>query len=286
MQAVQLTDPGEFLELVEPMLLATEARHNLIIGVAHTLVTAPDVYPTYGLWVVVDAAGYPQGAALMTVPYNLVLAEPRDGRALQHVVDAVRSTTLPVPGVVGTEPHAGRFAEIWTAKTGRATRRSMAQGIFALESVEPVSTAPGRSRPATKADHQLVADWYLAFTREASPEPEINEERVRAAADRNIRGAAGAGVWLWEVDGKPVCLSGYGGPTPNGIRIGPVYTPPEHRRRGFATALVAEQSQWLLDQGRSFCFLYTDLANPTSNAIYRRIGYRQVAESAEYRFAP
>ena len=98
-----------------------------------------------------------------------------------------------------------------------------------------------------------------------------------------------AGILLWEDGGEPVSLAGWGGPTPNGIRIGPVYTPPELRGRGYATALSAELSQRLLDGrlfegGRRFCFLYTDLANPTSNAIYERIGYRRVAESAEIVF--
>jgi predicted GNAT family acetyltransferase len=94
---------------------------------------------------------------------------------------------------------------------------------------------------------------------------------------------------LWEDEGEPVSLAGWGGPTPNGIRIGPVYTPPELRSRGYATALTAELSQRLLDGrlyqgGRQFCFLYTDLANPTSNAIYERIGYRLAAEAAEVVF--
>src|SRR5581483_201888 len=80
---------------------------------------------------------------------------------------------------------------------------------------------------------------------------------------------------VWEVDGEVVSMCGYGGPTPNGIRIGPVYTPPEHRGHGYASALTAEVSQHQLDAGRTFCFLYTDATNPTSNAIYERIGYRK-----------
>ena len=79
---------------------------------------------------------------------------------------------------------------------------------------------------------------------------------------------------------------GFGGPTPNGIRIGPVYTPPELRGRGYASALTAQVSQLQLDRGKRFCFLYTDLANPTSNAIYRRIGYERVCDSRELAFTP
>ena len=93
------------------------------------------------------------------------------------------------------------------------------------------------------------------------------------------------GMLLWEDDG-PVSLAGYGGETPHGIRVGPVYTPPEHRGRGYATALVAALSAARLAEGRRFCFLHTDLANPTSNAIYERIGYERVCESAEILFEP
>ena len=104
--------------------------------------------------------------------------------------------------------------------------------------------------------------------------------------DSRLTATNDAGMWLWEDGGRPVSVSGYGGATPNGIRIGPVYTPPELRGRGYATTLVSEQSRWLLSTGRTLCFLYTDLDNPTSNALYRRIGYRMVAESGEVRFDP
>ena len=89
---------------------------------------------------------------------------------------------------------------------------------------------------------------------------------------------------MWEDGGEVVALAAFGSPTPGGTRIGPVYTPPGRRRRGYATSLVAALSAWLLEHGRRRCYLYTDLANPTSNAIYRRIGYEQVAESAEYAY--
>jgi predicted GNAT family acetyltransferase len=79
-------------------------------------------------------------------------------------------------------------------------------------------------------------------------------------------------------------MAGYAGPTPHGIRIGPVYTPPGQRGRGYASACVARLSQDMLDAGRTYCFLYTDLTNPTSNHIYQQIGYEPVCDVAEYRF--
>jgi predicted GNAT family acetyltransferase len=92
------------------------------------------------------------------------------------------------------------------------------------------------------------------------------------------------GLVVWEDGGEPVSIAGFGGPTPNGIRIGPVYTPPELRGHGYASALVGELTARQLAGGRSLCFLYTDLANPTANGVYERIGYRRVAESAEIVF--
>jgi hypothetical protein len=156
----------------------------------------------------------------------------------------------------------------------------MAQGVYALERVEPIAAVAGRTRDANAADRALLLTWWSAFMREAVPESDLT--RVPTALDHRL-GAVDAGIVLW-CDPEPVAFAAYGGPTPKGIRIGPVYTPPEHRGRGYATSLVAGLSQRLLDDGRRFCFLFTDLANPTSNAIYVRIGYRLVCESADVVF--
>jgi predicted GNAT family acetyltransferase len=177
-------------------------------------------------------------------------------------------------------PEVEQFARAWAERTGVTPERRIAQGVFALERVEPVTGVPGAMRIATSEDRPLLLEWFLAFGIEALPHPD--EERLTREVDHRLA-AADAGVVLWEHDG-PVSLAGYGGPTPNGIRIGPVYTPPEFRGRGYASALVAELSSSLLAEGRQFCFLYTDLANPTSNKIYERIGYVRVCESAEIEF--
>ena len=120
-------------------------------------------------------------------------------------------------------------------------------------------------------------------SREALPAGRWDEQHAERVLDLRLSGDPEAGFWIWE-DGEPVSLAGFSGPTPNGIRIGPVYTPEDRRRRGYATRLVAEMSAHQLAAGRRFCFLYTDLANPTSNAVYERIGYRRVCESDEIGF--
>jgi uncharacterized protein len=286
MDVVRLDDAAAFLTEAEPLLLTDEARHNLILGIAGTIRDTPDLYPLRSLWLVRDA-GEVVAAALRTPPYNLILARPRSAPALAALAEAVAGEEL--PGVTGTEPEVEEFAELWSRHSGVAGRVNMRQGVYALEQVEPLAAVPGSARVATADDRALALRWWIAFGEEVLHEGGPGRERAEASVDHKLSSPT-SGLLLWEDGGDPVSVAGWGGPTPNGIRVGPVYTPPELRGRGYATALTAELSQRLLDGrlyegGRRFCFLYTDLANPTSNAIYERIGYRRIAEAAEVVFS-
>jgi uncharacterized protein len=280
MEGARLDDAAAFLAEAEPLLLADEARHNLILGIAGTIRDAPDLYPLRSLWLVRED-GEVVAAALRTPPYNVILAKPRSSAALAALVEAVAAEEI--PGVVGTEPEIHEFAELWSQHNGVPGRVNMRQGVYALDQVELVPNVPGSARVATDDDRELALHWWIAFGDEVLHEGGPGRERAEASVDHKLSSPTG-GLLLWEDGGEPVSLAGWGGPTPNGIRIGPVYTPPALRGRGYATAVTAELSQRQLDGGRSFCFLYTDLANPTSNAIYERIGYRRVAEAAEVVF--
>jgi predicted GNAT family acetyltransferase len=274
-----IEDPGAFLEAAAPLLLADEARHNLLLGLATTLRDHPSVYPDQRLWVVEEDAEV-VGAALRTPPHNLVLARPRDARALEALAAAVDE----LPGVVGALPEVEVFASAWSARTGATRQLRFAQGIYALARVRAVSGVSGNLRRATADDRPLLLDWWRAFAVEALHEETSDLEDIARAIDHRLTSPA-TGLVVWEHEG-PASMAGFGGDTSNGIRIGPVYTPPERRGHGYASALVAELSARLLASGRRFCFLYADLANPTSNRIYERIGYERVCESAEIAFEP
>ena len=103
-------------------------------------------------------------------------------------------------------------------------------------------------RLAAAADFQLLVDWLVAFTAEALPEEENDVANAERAVSRWLYDGFKR-TYLWELDGRPVSWAGVGGRTPHGTRVGPVYTPPEHRRHGFAGALVAAASQAQLDEG-------------------------------------
>jgi predicted GNAT family acetyltransferase len=274
-----LDDAKAFLDGAAPLLLEDEARNNLVLGIAGTILASPGLYREQRFWIVVEGTE-PVAAAVRTPPFNLVLARPRDGEALAALAAGIEEE---LPGIVGAHPEVDEFARIWARTHGIEPRVLRDQGVYALERVQPLPAAPGASRVAAHEDEPLLLDWLDAFGREVLHEEDPGRVEAHRAVEHRL-GADDAGFLLWEDGGETVSVSGWGGPTPNGIRIGPVYTPPELRGRGYATTLVAELSQTLLDAGRSFCFLFTDLANPTSNAIYERIGYVRVCESAMVAF--
>jgi len=274
-------DVAECARVVEPFLLANEAAHCLQLGILSTLEQQPNAWggePPY--LAAVEHDGEVALVVIRTPPHNVTLSlvgpDVSPDAALALVARDLRAVYGDaLPGVVGPAPLSGAFAAAWTHLTGRASAVTMRERIYRLDAVIPVSGVSGAPRVATRADRDLLARWIAAFVAESGPEPTDAE----AWADRALASApALRGTYLWERDGEPVSLVGYSGPTPHGMRIGPVYTPPEHRGHGYASACTAAVSQMLLDGGRSFCFLFTDLANPTSNKIYQAIGYRPVID--------
>src|SRR3954447_25262859 len=258
-----LAHAGEFLG-------AREAEHNLILGLSSRLRMAPTMYGERPYFAVVEHQGRVGGAAMRPPPPNLILSELDHLDAIGPLLEDARAEFGSLPGVVGPKEAVARFAEAW----GPA-KLEIAQRAFRADHVDAPSAVPGRMRDYERRDRELTARWMDAFTEEALPEPppESSEEFV----DRREEDPDG-GIVIWEDEGEPVSMAGFGGRTPNGIRIGPVYTPPERRGRGYGSAVTAAITQRLLAGGLRFCFLFTDLANPTSNSIYQRIGYEPVSD--------
>ncbi len=267
-------DVDEFLRRAGEFLVAREAEHNLILGLCASLRREPRMYGQDSYLAAAEEAGRVVAAALRTPPHNLVLSEVDDPRAIEPLVADVHSVFGALTGLLGPTQAAAQFVGAWERVTGVRGRRVLAERVFRAESVTPPRDVPGRMRPYRDSDRELVVRWLDAFTAEALPE--APPEPAVSWLDRRLAEPEGS-VVLWE-DGEPVSLAAAGGSTPSGIRIGPVYTPPELRGRGYASALVAELTRGLLERGRRSCFLFTDLANPTSNRIYKRIGYRPVGD--------
>jgi predicted GNAT family acetyltransferase len=291
MEVERFDRPSAFLDRAGSFLTSEEARHNLILGIAGTLVEHPETYPSFELWMVAKGRECLL-AAVRTPPFNLILSDAAEDAALDVLIDTLGPVSSEIPGVIGNRPTVDAFVERWRRASGVSVEVRMRLGVFEAWEVHVVPRARGAVGRADSSDRELVGAWVNAFEREAIPHQVIEEEEEDENGDGTdlalglrLSGDESAGYWLLRVDGEPVSLAGFGGRTPNGIRINAVYTPPEHRRHGYATSLVTQLTEHLLSSGRRFCFLYTDLANPTSNAIYERIGYRRVCESREYAFA-
>jgi hypothetical protein len=273
----------DFLADAEEFLLRREAEHNLLFGICTAIRATPELFaedvPRFHT--VVDGSGTVVAATLRTPPFNQVISQVTDLAAVDALAGALAGDEL--PGLLAPPEVCGRFLARWHELTGATARLEIAERIFRLERVIPPSRpAPGSWRLAAPEDRSLVAGWLVAFSAEALPEQAPIPNPLETA-DRWIAGTYRL-LYLWEDGGQAVSVVGAGGETPNGIRIGPVYTPPEVRNRGYASALTAAASADQLARGRRFCFLFTDLANPTSNKIYQAIGYEPVCDMDQYRF--
>jgi predicted GNAT family acetyltransferase len=272
---------SDFLSHASKYLAKEEARHGLILGIAKTLEIMPQRYGQEKPWFCSIGTGTEINAVAMRTPPHMVIVAHFCGdidAAASTLVEAVSRDFKYIPGVIGDKELADLFAKRWCEKFSVTIKDTMAQRIYRLDKVNAIQPSPGRFRAATLADKNLVLKWFRAFHidigAEARGEP-MNDVTIAVEDGR---------VFLWE-DGKPVSMALKTRPTDRGMSVGGVYTPPELRGKGYATSCVAELSRNILQSGKEFCTLYTDLANPTSNSIYIKIGYKPVCDSVEYTFA-
>ncbi|MBA2392620.1 MAG: GNAT family N-acetyltransferase [Ktedonobacteraceae bacterium] len=274
-------DPDQFLLKVRPTLQKDEVTHGLLLGVAAG-VKKSALYTSFYLATIEDE-GRLLVAACMTPPHNIILAslEDESDAAFSLLIQDLQRANWPVPGVLGPARISERFAQMWEKLTGQSYRVGLFERLFDLDKVVPPVRAVGRLRVATADDLDLIKHWMFAFDQEA-----VHGEDQEVAWQRAEESVRGRNMYIWEtLDKRIVSMAQKNRPLVNGISIGPVYTPPEERGYGYASNCVAALSQLLLDQGWKYCSLFTNLANPTANSIYQKIGYRPVCDFTVYVFA-
>ena len=261
-------DASSFLKRAQGFLVRDEAENVLMLGLASS-------GPEDALLVTVERDRDVVMAALQS-GWNLVLSRGC-ARAVEALLEGLIADGVSLPGVTGPVEAAGRFSELWCSRTGQDARLHMSLRVHQLTEVVPPARPSGAFRQAAASDLPLLAEWNDPFTVEARlDDPRPSEEILKGPISDGR-------MYVWDNRG-PVSMAAWSGRTPGGVRIDYVYTPPELRGRGYASACVAELSQMLLDQGRRFCALLTDLANPVSNRLYARLGYEPVCDFAQYNF--
>ena len=283
-------DPRAFLAAAQRHLEHDPVLTTVVSSVTHRAIRSLDAgaaEPGHPRWwaVVRDSAGEVVGAAMRTAPFtpHPLFVLPMPDPAARALASALHERGEDVAGVNGALPAAQVVAAGLAATTGGEVSVHEHTRLFELgELVDPVPV-PGRLRPAEPTDAELALRWFRGFEAAAAEQagrpadnPEAEHHTLEDMAERIAEGR----VLLWEDDrGRPVHLTGHNLPAFGVARVGPVYTPPEHRGRGYASAAVAGVSRRLLDQGIRVC-LFTDQANPTSNGIYTALGFEPVVDMA------
>jgi RimJ/RimL family protein N-acetyltransferase len=278
------TEPERYLAAAGAFLRADPVANTVPLTVVAALRAqgagpADPGAPVLGWWTDADAdGGAVTGAFLLNPPYPLLLTAMPDA-AVAALADVLAETGRPVAGVNASEAAAGAFAAAWAARTGAETVPFRAMRLHRLASlVPPDPPPPGRAVTAAAERRALLVDWYEAFGRE------IGEEG--GGVERQVDDRLGyGGLLLWERDGEPVSLAGMTRQVAGAARVAPVYTPPAHRGRGYGAAATAAVARAALDAGAREVLLYTDLANPTSNRLYARLGFVGVDDQVVLRFA-
>jgi RimJ/RimL family protein N-acetyltransferase len=231
--------------------------------------------PLFGWWR--SGTGEITAALLHTPPYPVLLTA-LPGRSAGPLAGALAGCRRNLGGVNAPEGAAAQFAAAWSRLTGASWQESRRSRLFRLGQLRPPAPQPrGAARVATTADRALLESWLTAFAQDVGDSP----GRPADAVDDRL---GYYGLTLWEAGGAAVSLAGLHRPAAGVTRVSPVYTPPELRRQGYAGAVTAAVSQAALDAGAGHVVLFTDLANPTSNALYQRLGYRPVEDRVVLRF--
>ncbi len=236
-----------------------------------------DVAPLFGWW---RATAGPVTAALLHTPPFPVLLTRLPAHAAGDLARVLAGRGRQLAGVNAEQGDAEAFAAAWSGLTGAGWREFRRSRLFRLEELTPPDPSPpGAARVAAAADRGLLESWLAAFRQELA---DLGGPGTGMIEDRISHG----GLTLWEVGGAPVSLAGCLRPAEAVVRLGPVYTPPEHRERGYGGAVTAAVSRAALAAGAAHVVLFTDLANRTSNALYHRLGYRPVEDRLVLKFGP
>lgn len=274
----EITEDVEvYAERVWPLLAAHPAQNTVALTVIEG-VRAGYRWSDEGMVFGWYDDGQVSGAVILTPPFELLLTVVPDA-SVDELVTELRVREVAVPGVHGEVGLVERFATTWIRGTSCQATTAMKMRLYRLGTLHPPTPPPpGHARRALADDVDLAVRWFRAFHDDTGGHSVSDESVVRHKIDNGL-------LWVWEDHtGAVVSLAGRQLTAAGVARVGPVYTPAQHRRRGYGTAVTAACTNDALDCGAQQVVLHTDLSNSTSNTIYQRIGYRPISDRATVRF--
>ncbi|MCD4708625.1 MAG: GNAT family N-acetyltransferase [Candidatus Sabulitectum sp.] len=267
----------DFLKENDEFLFRNEAANNLIIGIANGLRGHEKEEDT--LMYSIRENNETSMVLVMTPPRDLIVAggEPDELTILLLVNDFI-ARGIAIPGILAETAFADLFCRKWKEKTGIESLLFRRERVYQLLKCRETGISTGQMRMADISDTDQIADWIVEFHNEIDEKIEL--DAAKRMAETKIRNKE---VFVW-IDEGIVSMCASDRESRNGKVINLVYTPPDKRKRGYATSCVYYLCKQILAEGKSFCSLYTDLANQTSNSIYREIGFEPVFDLLHYRF--
>ena len=269
-----------FLTKAGSLLYQDEPTNSLMLGLCGNISKAKEPPKFRPILLRIVDGTETVSAAIQTPPMNLVLTYMKDS-AIEVLVSYLFENQIQFPGVVGPARESELFTTMWSSAANKTSSLGMGQRIYKVESVS-LPNVSGFLRLATSDEIDLIANWLVEFSNESLPPPErksFEERRLHAAKSIDNKLA-----YVWEDNNQVVSMAHIGRPTKGGISVSAVYTPVNRRKCGYASAVVAHLSSKMLNSGKQFCVLYTDLSNPTSNKIYQNVGYIPVSDSKHFLF--
>ena len=270
----------EFEKKIEPTLLEKEDVFSLFYGVLQAIKAGNYDDP---FMATIEEDGKLLAFFQMTPPHPLNIIFVDEIR-IEEIIDFFLQNMIELKvhfsSIISLKPWAYKIAEKWESKTDMTHKILMDQGLYRLNKVnETLEQSPGTWRYAEESDSSLIEKWFNLFEKDTGmPISPIENVKKRVAMFLKKRE-----IFIWEDKGKIVSMMKKSRPTKNGVTVSLVYTPKEERKKGYARTLVAAISKELLKEF-NFCVLYTDMMNPTSNKIYREIGYKRIADSVHLAF--
>ncbi|MCP4913199.1 MAG: GNAT family N-acetyltransferase [Oligoflexia bacterium] len=277
----QTQDAQEFLNLNEDILLKNESMNNLMLGLANGAVERPDRFQN-AFFVTVYENENIIGQSVRTHGDRPLMISEMPKSAINELANYIFKIDPKLFGVVGEKNSSTSFKKQWQNLGKFKIRMGMHQGIYELEKVIMPNIGNGSLVTAT-IDHTKIAERFLeGFIRDCFPSDKKPKEKAQAMFKRFVEDKT---LFLWKNENSEiVSMAAKNRESRNAATISMVYTPNEHRGKGYGSIVTALVSKRMLDEGKKKCNLFTDLSNSTSNSIYQKIGYRMIGESMHYNF--
>jgi predicted GNAT family acetyltransferase len=278
------SDISMFTNLVDSFLQQNEAENNLLFGILSRLKNNIHTYSDTEkpVFITVSKNNKVELVSIRTPPHNQLLSYTDKLNTINFLVEELSKIASDLPGVMGFKAGALRFAQRWVMKNNISYKLDMHERIYQLDKVNKETLGPNHFSLAIPDEKKLLLNYLEAFIKEALPK--TSPEEIKRSQKRLELAIENQKVYVLKIKEKIVSMVQRAGETPNGQTINMVYTPPAERRKGYATETVAKVSQKILHEGKKYCFLFTDLTNPTSNKIYQTIGYKPVIDMDVYLF--